>query len=86
MSRVEAADQSEATIVVTLANWRPRMDCVSIGTTSDTLSSEAGWAHGQIVRQMRGGGSFLSSTQLPDKNLTMEHELQPSLIVEFDFI
>ena len=86
MSRVEAADQSEATIVVTLANWRPRMDCVSIGTTSDTLSSEAGWAHGQIVRQMRGGGSFLSSTQLPDKNLRIENVLRRSLIVDFDFI
>ena len=71
-----AADQSEAGVIVTLANGRSRLDCVSIGTTSDTLSSEAGWAHGQIVRQMRGG-SFLSSTQLPDKNLKIEHVLQP---------
>ena len=55
MTRVEAADQSEAGVIVTLTNGRSRLDCVSIGTTSDTLSSEAGWAHGQIVRQMRGG-------------------------------
>ena len=78
MTRVEAGDQSEAGVIVRLTNGRPRLDCVSIGTTSDTLSSEAGWAHGQIVRQMRGGGSFLSSTQLPDKNLTIVlHVLQP---------
>ena len=41
-------------MAVRLTNERPRLDCVSIGTTSATLSSEAGWAVGQVVRQMRG--------------------------------
>ena len=54
--RVGTVDQSEAGMAVRLTNRRPRLDCVSIGTTSDTLS-EAVWAVGQVVRQMRGGGS-----------------------------
>ena len=36
-----------------LTNKRLGLDCVSIGTTSDT-QSEAVWALGQVVRQMRG--------------------------------
>ena len=54
--RVGTVYQSEAGMAVRLTNGRPRLDCVSIGTTSDTLS-EAVWAVGQVVRQMRGGGS-----------------------------
>ena len=57
---------SEARRAVRLANGRPRLDCVSIGTTSDTVS-EAGWALSQIVRQMRGGG-LLSSTHFQIKS------------------